>query len=403
MVTDGMGVLAEPGRPASIAAAIDAAIDATAAGTTRRSQRGARPVRRRADRQRLRGDLRRGDRTEATVTRLSEAARAHVDALTRAWLGLSPDRDVPGCRTARAPAAPQLEEYEHSHRDQWGNWEFGFCKASAKAGSGSRTSIVGCSTDGASSATAPSRSGPDGRPFAICLSHDVDLIADAVTPRQAFRSMRLSVLGESSSSRDPSSVPHGPQCALRGLSPTAFRAPPSPSARALRRARAADTASLRLTSSPRIRGEGHRYDCTYDFGDACRFGGDALSVADVIRTLHEEGFEVGLHGSYNSALVAGRLAEERRCSKSDRDHRDLDAPALSPLGRANDAARCSRTRASPPIRRSASIATSVFGQASPCPSAVRVERDAPLDLVELPLPCTTAHYCARTPSSSASS
>ncbi len=38
MVTDGMGILAEPGRPESIAAAIDAALDRTAAGTARRSR-----------------------------------------------------------------------------------------------------------------------------------------------------------------------------------------------------------------------------------------------------------------------------------------------------------------------------------------------------------------------------
>ena len=57
--------------------------------------------------------------------------------------------------------------------------------------------------------------------------------------------------------------------------------------------------------------DGHRYDCAYDFGDPCRFGGADVAVADVIRTMDREGFDVGLHGSYNSALVDGLLASEK--------------------------------------------------------------------------------------------
>jgi hypothetical protein len=69
------------------------------------------------------------------------------------------------------------------------------------------------------------------------------------------------------------------------------------------------TASYFFTSYPGS--EGHRYDCVYDFDDACRFRGERVRVRDVVRALHGEGFDVGLHGSYNSALVPGLLAREK--------------------------------------------------------------------------------------------
>jgi peptidoglycan/xylan/chitin deacetylase (PgdA/CDA1 family) len=107
-----------------------------------------------------------------------------------------------------------------------------------------------------------------------------------------------------------------------------FARPPVRAARALRhgisRAPGADalercvelerehgvTATYFFTAYPG--GDGHRYDCTYEFADACTFRGSRTTVADVARTLDREGFEVGLHGSYNSALVPGRLAAEKR-------------------------------------------------------------------------------------------
>src|SRR5205823_56229 len=49
----------------------------------------------------------------------------------------------------------------------------------------------------------------------------------------------------------------------------------------------------------------------YDFDDPCRFRGERTSVREVIRTLYREGFDVGLHGSYNSALTPGQLAREK--------------------------------------------------------------------------------------------
>jgi peptidoglycan/xylan/chitin deacetylase (PgdA/CDA1 family) len=148
---------------------------------------------------------------------------------------------------------------------------------------------------------------PEGRPFAICLTHDVDLIAEQVTPGQALRSMRLSLLGSDGRMRFARPPVRFARAVHHGISRW-------PSADALERCVELERerripATYFFTAYPG--NDGHRYDCTYDFGDACRFAGERVTVADVVRTLDREGFEVGLHGSYNSALVPGRLSAER--------------------------------------------------------------------------------------------
>jgi hypothetical protein len=246
------------------------------------------------------------------VIPLTDDARTHVDAVTRAWLGLAAG-DVPQMPEPLARRLLRLEEYEHAHRDQWGNWEFGFCAAYRDSRLWEpdvehwlidRQRELG-------GAAAPRW--PEERPFAMCLTHDVDLISDAVTPRQALRSMRLSLLGGSDSSRD-----HLVRLARPGV--RAARAvkhglSAAPSADALERCAGLElehgvTASYFFTAYPSV--EGHRYDCVYGFEDGCRFRGERTTVADVVKTLHSEDFEVGLHGSYNSALAPDRLATEKR-------------------------------------------------------------------------------------------
>ena len=236
------------------------------------------------------------------MTELSPAARAHVDAFTRSWLGLPAGSEVPAMPEALARRLLRCEELERTERDQWGNWEFGFAEAHAEGRLWEPDVDRWLRDQGSEEAR-----WPDGRPFAICLSHDVDLMAEEVTPMQMLRSMRLSLLDTSAvrfarpAVRLARAVHHGvAQC---------------PTAEALERCVEIErahgvTASYFFTTYPG--GAGHRYDCTYDFGDRCRFGGSTVSVADVMRTLDREGFDVGLHGSYNSALAVGQLANERR-------------------------------------------------------------------------------------------
>jgi peptidoglycan/xylan/chitin deacetylase (PgdA/CDA1 family) len=230
----------------------------------------------------------------------------HVQAVTRAWLAAGSDAEVPRMPDELARRLLRLEEYERAHRDQWGNWEFAFCEAYREG----RLWEPDVDRWLAQFRTAPLW--PDNRPFAVCLTHDVDLVADQVTPRQAIRSMRLSLLGPQGAVRFARPAVRAARAVRHGVSRT-------PGADALERCVDLErehgvTATYFFTAYPG--GDGHRYDCTYDFGDACSFRGSPTTVADVVRTLDREGFEIGLHGSYNSALAPGRLEAEKDALES---------------------------------------------------------------------------------------
>ena len=202
----------------------------------------------------------------------------------------------------------RVEEHERPHRDRWGNWEFGFCEAYR------RGMLWVPEIDLWLAEHRPSGESlwPDARSFAVCLTHDVDLVSRRSTPRQALRSMRLSFAAGAGSAR-------GQAIRLARPGVRAARA----LANGISTAPAADTLELCVDIEQKLGvaasyfftvypgGSGHRYDCTYDFADSCRFRGRRLRIADVIRALHDEGFDVGLHGSYNSALEPGLLRREK--------------------------------------------------------------------------------------------
>jgi hypothetical protein len=244
------------------------------------------------------------------VTPLSDAARAHVRQATRAWLGVTADEHVPDMPEELAHRLLRTEEIERAHRDQWGNWEFGFCDA-FRAGALWAPDVDRWIAD-LRRERGRDAGWPEGRPFALCLTHDVDLVSESVTARQALRSMRLSLLGEPTSARDRALKFARPGVrAARALAHGISRAP---AAEALERCLEIEhangvTASYFFTAYPGA--AGHRYDCAYDFGDPCRFAGERLEIGEVVARVDREGFEVGLHGSYNSAFTEGRLAREK--------------------------------------------------------------------------------------------
>ncbi len=238
---------------------------------------------------------------------------AHLEATVRTWLGVPASADV-----AVPPLPPELarrllrvEEYERDHRDQWDCWEYAFCESYREG------RLLEPDVDlwvaerrrelAASVPLAPLW--PDGRPFAVCVTHDVDLVSDASTPAQVLRSARAS-LG-----------------APRGHRVVTLARPPVRIARAARHRISRAPATRELELSVQIERDlgvsasyfftvfpsrgASRYDCTYLPTDRCRFRGRTTRVADVLVTLAEEGFDVGLHGSYHSAVEDGVLAREK--------------------------------------------------------------------------------------------
>jgi hypothetical protein len=245
--------------------------------------------------------------------------RRYLEETVRVWLGL------PAGSAVEPPALPdrlarlllRLEEHEHDHRDRWGNWEFGFSEnfregrlwvpeldewvADRRAELAPRAELE--------------PAWPDARRFAVCLSHDVDLLSLQSTPRQVARYARagLAAMGAGSGRADQLvRLARPPVRVARSLRAGVTRAP---SARdTLERSVELEAsrglvASYLFTALPA--GGPSRYDCVYAAADLCRFRGEARRIGDVMRLLADEGFDVGLHGSYPSALRPGALAAER--------------------------------------------------------------------------------------------
>jgi len=313
------------------------------------------------------------------MTELSDAARAHVDSLTRAWLG----REGPRLPDDLARRLLRIEEHEHAHRDQWGNWEFAFCEA-YRTGRLWEPDVDRWLADKRGEGSAL---WPGGRPFAVCLSHDVDLVSESVTPRQALRSMRLSLLGAPTSRRD--TIVRLARPGVRAARAVRDGLSKTPVAEALESCIEIERehrvpATYFFTVYPG--GDGHRYDCTYALEDPCRFGGARVTVADLVRGLDREGFEVGLHGSYNSAFASERLAAEKVA---------LEAAVGSSVTSIRQHFLHWDARTTPRIHSHVGFSTDStlgfnrnvgFRSGTSLPFRwLDVERDEPLDLVELPI------------------
>lgn len=249
----------------------------------------------------------------------SPECREHLDRVVRLWLGVAAPANV------EIPRLPQplvrlllrAEEYEHSRRDQWDCWEHSFSD-NYRAGSLWHPELdvwVAATCDVIGTETALEPRWPDDRPFAVCLTHDVDIISTRLAPAQALRAVRAAV-------RDTA------DCRGRErLAPLV-----APFARV---ARWGVSRHAQATFLERCVGIEHEYgvpasyffpvyrargatihDCAYALEDSVTFRGRRQPVADVARALAEEGFDIGLHGSYRSAVEAGALAEEKHALES---------------------------------------------------------------------------------------
>ena len=236
----------------------------------------------------------------------SPALAAYLEETVRAWLGVPAPAPVPTLPPELARRFLRVEEYEQEHRDQWGCWEFSFGE-SYRAGTLWEPEVDRWLAERRAEVAGSEALWPDAKRFAICLTHDVDLMSDASTPRQAFRGLRAS-LGQPNGGLLRYARP--PVRAARALRHGISRAP---STELLERSIALEqeagvTASYFFTVYPDAPS---RFDCLYLPGDRCTFRGRSVRVADVLRTLAAEGFDVGLHGSYASAREPGRLAAEK--------------------------------------------------------------------------------------------
>lgn len=243
--------------------------------------------------------------------------RAYLDDTVRTWLGVI-DREVaaPGLPPRLARLLLRLEEYERTDRDRWGCWDVAF-SANFQSGHVRVPEIdawLAARRAELEHLTTLEPLWPDGRRFALCLTHDVDLISARSTPRQAARYARAGLARESASAREPLTRLARPAVRLaRSIGHGIARTPST--RHTLERsveveARRGAVASYFFTVPPT--GHWSRFDCVYAPTDRCRFRGARMRLIDLMHVLAHEGFDVGLHGGYRSALEPGALEAERR-------------------------------------------------------------------------------------------
>jgi hypothetical protein len=242
-----------------------------------------------------------------------EATRRHLDDTVRVWLGVRRGADVPPLPDVFARQLLRLEEYERPTRDPWGCWDYEYSE-SHRVGllreptidrwlAGRRRALAGEATP----------LWPPGKSFAVCLTHDVDLVSTSSTIRQVGRFARAGrAPGIAGRHEAVARLARPPVRVVRSLGHRIARSPST--ARTMERSVAVEAkrgafASYFFTVPPGTHRS--RYDCVYAPDDRCTFRGKRVRIADLMRALDAEGHDVGLHGSYAAALEPGVLTAER--------------------------------------------------------------------------------------------
>jgi len=158
---------------------------------------------------------------------------------------------------------------------------------------------------------------PEGKPFAVCLTHDVDLVT-LYSYRQAWR-VRSQALRQSLSVNHASDLKQAAKAVLAfGLdcAVTSIHNSTTDPLHCYERWLEVETAvGARSTfffwpgwSSV---GKHHASDCTYELTDLVAFNGHKCTVAEMIREIDRRGWEIGLHPSWYSFDDAEEMKRQK--------------------------------------------------------------------------------------------
>ncbi len=250
-----------------------------------------------------------------------DAARSYVEQAVRVWVGAAdPSVAIPRLPDQLARLFLRVEEYERPERDRWGIWDFASSENfhAGKLWEPEVDAWIAEVRRGLARTTALESLWPDGRRFAVCLTHDVDLLSLQSTPQQVLRFARAGLAPGVAQRGDRLLRFARPAVRVARSGRAGIARAPS-TAETLDRSVAAEAkrgvaASYLFTAPPH--GRGSRYDCVYAPGDACVFRGSRMPAGQMMSELAAEGFDVGLHGSYTAALEPGALAAERTALES---------------------------------------------------------------------------------------
>ena len=208
----------------------------------------------------------------------------------------------------------RTEERNHPHRDQWGNWEGSFCRAHREGKLLQPyldEEILAYSQRYLSThpEIQPRDKYPQGHSFALCITHDTDNInyfpslramhailsrylRCGLTHPEAFKTHILKAVKDLLCNR-------GKNLAHRDFS------------RFIELEQSLGFRSTFYLFSPHLP-QPHYYDSCYNTSDDLLFRGKRVSLGTMAKTIQREGWDIGLHGSYNSALLPGVLKQEKQ-------------------------------------------------------------------------------------------
>jgi hypothetical protein len=192
-------------------------------------------------------------------------------------------------------------------RDIWGNWDFSFSRGHREG----LTYFPWVDELLLRKVDLTRRSlWPDGKPFALCITHDVDLLSGFPSFPGRIDKL-LALAGNPDTGAGPreyammlAGILKGTAQALAGrVDPFDFHDMVG----------FEDSLGFKSTFHfiAEHKGMPHVWDCFYRFGEKTRWDGRPMEVRQVMRELHRAGWDVGVHGSYRSALVPGLLRNEK--------------------------------------------------------------------------------------------
>jgi hypothetical protein len=141
---------------------------------------------------------------------------------------------------------------------------------------------------------------PEGKPFAMYLSHDIDKVANPQTYQQVLRATE-------------DRFKHRTKVWFRNLK---GRYPAAPDVKDTMEtaldieSKHGVVSSWFFTDYPVSPSE--EFDCVYVPDDPCRYQGKVTTIKAMMIDLAKRGHDVGLHGSYHSARCSGMLKKQRQ-------------------------------------------------------------------------------------------
>lgn len=225
----------------------------------------------------------------------------YLDDQIRLWLGANLEHP-PMPPAALISLFMRTEEYENSYRNGWRVWEAS-CSENYHRGSLWVAELDRWLT---AERRKLEETGltleplwPDGKRFAMTLSHDIDKVSNQQTYEQVLRATE----------DKPRSKRRVWFRNLKGRYEKFPDLSDSIEAALATETKLGVVSSWFFTVYPVRKAE--EFDCVYVPDDPCRYRGAETCIKAVMRDLAERGHDVGLHGSYWSAREPGMLDEQR--------------------------------------------------------------------------------------------